>query len=96
MWVNNLTKLKVYPDSRGADCGNKKMKSAFCGARPIDRAIWEAAFSRSLAEPPKKSILQIESSSRWPEAVVVLGLALSAGWTFLLGYGLVRLIGRVF
>jgi hypothetical protein len=31
----------------------------------------------------------------WPEAVVAVGLGLSAVWTILLGYGLVRLVELV-
>ena len=29
----------------------------------------------------------------WPIAVIVIGLGLTAAWTCLLGYGVVRLIG---
>jgi len=32
----------------------------------------------------------------WPQAVVVFGLGLTAGWAMLLGYGFVRLIALVF
>jgi hypothetical protein len=33
--------------------------------------------------------------SFWPAAVVVFGISLSAGWTILLGYGLIKLIRLV-
>jgi len=86
------------------------MKSAFCGARLIDRAIFESAVSHApaaslktrsliaaatLAARPAQSTTP-SASGHWPEAVVILGLGLSAGWTLLLGYGLINLFGRLF
>jgi len=86
------------------------MKSAFCGARLIDRAIFESAVSHApaaylnarpriaaaaLATLPAQSTTP-SASSHWPEAVVILGLGLSAGWTLLLGYTLINLFGRFF
>jgi len=32
----------------------------------------------------------------WPRAIITLGLGLTAAWTGLLGYGLVRLIALAF
>jgi hypothetical protein len=39
-----------------------------------------------IAAPKRRTV------SIWPEAVIALGLSLSATWTILLGYGLVKLI----
>jgi len=85
------------------------MKSAFCGARLIDRAIFESAVSHApaayrktrpriaatLATLPAQSTTP-SASSHWPEAVVILGLGLSAGWTLFLGYALINFFGSLF
>ena len=42
-----------------------------------------------------ESALKHRAELLWPEAVVVLGLGLSAAWIILLGYGVVTLVRLV-
>ena len=40
--------------------------------------------------PPAKADLRIHRF--WPQTVIAFGLGLCAAWTYMLGYGLIRLI----
>jgi hypothetical protein len=49
------------------------------------------------AVPPAPDVHFVRTPERlshdmWPEAVLALGLGLTAGWVILLGYGMARLV----
>jgi len=46
--------------------------------------------------PPAPNLVKVERSPIWARAMVIIGLGLTAAWTCLLGYGLVKLVQLAF